>query len=331
MRVKNDTTNQSATNRKNHKLPVTHSGMRCAKSWLILFCCIPWHCLQAADIKRDPNQEIAVVNSRKITAADLELEFFLKQLDTDQQQETPAELLEYLIDRELIRQFLEKRKVTADSILLERRMNAVRNLVEGKGDNLDEVLGKLGLTETSLQQMLALQIAWDTYVTTTLTESRIKDFWDENRTKFDGTEVEASQIFKRISGTSNREQLVTELTHQLKQLKEQIESSELSFSAAAQKYSDSPSATKGGDLGKFEYYGTVIEPIAKAAFSNKIGEISQPFSSKYGLHIVHTRSRTDGDLSLEDARPQLVRSMSKVLWDEQVARERKTARIRLLK
>ena len=58
------------------------------------------------------------------------------------------------------------------------------------------------------------------------------------------------------------------------------------FGTLAAKYSiDTGSKDKGGDLGWFPR-GKMVAEFDKAAFSMKIGEISQPIKSTYGYHII---------------------------------------------
>ncbi|MBT5018907.1 MAG: hypothetical protein HON04_09175 [Planctomicrobium sp.] len=277
-------------------------------------------------VETAPDAIIATVNGQELTSANLNLSFFAIQLSADSAPQAKAELIETLVDRELVRQFLSKRKVKADKILVEQRMNAVKKMIENKGDNLTEVLNKAGLSEDSLQAMIAQQITWKTYVNSVLTESQIKEFWGENKEKFDGTELVAAQIFKKVKQSASEEQIKKEM-RSVSELKASIEAKEMTFADAAKLLSESPSAKSGGALGSFEYYGQVAQPIAEAAFSTSPGSISDPIRSRYGIHIVQVQKRIPGDLSLEDARPQVVKVLSKELWEELVIRLRKSARI----
>ncbi len=80
-----------------------------------------------------------------------------------------------------------------------------------------------------------------------------------------------------------------------------------SFKALAKEFSDDPSAANNqGDLGYFAAQ-QMVEPFAKAAFSLKKGEISQPVLSQFGYHIIRTLDHRDsGYLPFEEVREQLV-------------------------
>lgn len=276
-----------------------------------------------------PAEVIARVNGQELTAGDLQLEFFSRQVSGDQTSRSQTELLQNLINRKLVDEFLEKRKVNVDQILLEQRMNAVKKLIEDKGDKLDEVLQKLGLDETALEGLISRQIAWQTYVHSIMTETQIDEHWKEHKERFDGTEVVAAQIFRRVAVDAAEPDVMKELA-ELRRVKSQIESNELTFAEAAKKYSQSPSGKTGGNLGSFEYFGSVAESIAQAAFSTSPGKISEPFRSQYGLHLVMVSEKKPGDLSLEDARPVVVRNLAEQLWQQTVERLRSSARIQVL-
>ncbi len=65
------------------------------------------------------------------------------------------------------------------------------------------------------------------------------------------------------------------------------------FAALAKQYStDTGSATKGGDLGWFGK-GAMVPEFETAAFSLKVGEISQPVKSQYGYHIIQVLAHED--------------------------------------
>lgn len=67
--------------------------------------------------------------------------------------------------------------------------------------------------------------------------------------------------------------------------REQIAQGKASFADLAQKYSDCSSARRGGDLGPFGR-DAMQKPFEEAAFSLKVGELSDPVFTDSGVHII---------------------------------------------
>ena len=67
--------------------------------------------------------------------------------------------------------------------------------------------------------------------------------------------------------------------------REQLTSGKATFSELASKFSDCSSAKRGGDLGPFGR-GAMQKPFEQAAFSLKVGELSQPVHTDSGIHLI---------------------------------------------
>ena len=77
----------------------------------------------------------------------------------------------------------------------------------------------------------------------------------------------------------------------LTSIKDSLDKNLLSFELAAKKYSQDPgSKNKGGSLG-FTKRGTLLPVYEKNAFSLNVDEISNPFESVFGIHIVKLNER----------------------------------------
>ncbi len=74
------------------------------------------------------------------------------------------------------------------------------------------------------------------------------------------------------------------------QIKKDIESGNITFEEAAEKYSLCPSGQKGGDLGYFNRK-QMVQQFADTAFDLKVGEISDPVGTQFGWHIIKTTAK----------------------------------------
>ena len=63
----------------------------------------------------------------------------------------------------------------------------------------------------------------------------------------------------------------------------------------------------------------------------ELHQISDPILSAKGIHLIQLTERIPGDLSLEDARSQILERLSDELWTKIVEQERQTAKIERLK
>ncbi len=68
-------------------------------------------------------------------------------------------------------------------------------------------------------------------------------------------------------------------------IKQKLASGE-DFAAVAKQHSESPDAADGGDLGFIEKGSTTLRTFEEKAFALGVGQISDPFETKLGFHIV---------------------------------------------
>ncbi len=268
---------------------------------------------------------LATVNGEKIDADRLHL-YMLSQGIPEQEWPTyEKQLLEQLIDRTLIRQFLESRKVTAPKATLERQLAIIEKVLRNV-DSPEAILEKLGMTREDLVRELSLPLAWRRYVQQVITEREIAEYFQQHRKELDGTQRQARQIFIKLPKNASSRQ-VDDALNQLAELKNRIERKELSFAEAAREYSQSPSAKQGGELGTFAFTGQMPVEIARHVFQTDVKQISQPFRTRFGAHLVYVEKEIPGLLSLEDARPEILSHLIEAKWRQTVKRLRKSARL----
>lgn len=276
----------------------------------------------------EENPLIATVNGKAIHADQMQLQFYLDALPESATPAARQQLIERLIDRELIRQYLRGRQITADPAKLDQRMAVIEKLIAGRGEQVDDVLERLHLNTANVREFLALPLAWERYAETVITPSQLRAEWDAHRAELDGTRVHASQIVRTLPPSASAEDWQAAEKF-LADLRQQIVDGKITFAAAAVTASQSPSGKNGGDLGEFEFRGRVDEAISRVAFETPPGEVSAPFRSRFGVHVVQTHERIPGQLSPEDARPEILARLEKDLWAKQVRQLRQAARIQI--
>lgn len=101
-------------------------------------------------------------------------------------------------------------------------------------------------------------------------------------------------------------------------LRDRLEQGE-DFAALAEEYSDDTgSAVQGGDLGWFAQ-GMMVAPFDEAAFSLPVGEVSEPISTTFGIHLIEVLEK-DPERAKDVAQLEQERAQAFNTWlQEQVA------------
>lgn len=269
---------------------------------------------------------IAVVNNQRISQGDLDFLFLSRRVAKDQQAAVRERFIDDLIDRALLKQFLDKRKVDFSREMLDQQVARIETVIKDDGKNVNEVLRSLGYNRETLRTELALPLRWRSYANSIMTDATLKAYWETHRHEFDGTEVKAAQIVKKLPATPAASDIeAAKMT--LSNLRSRLVAKELSFANAAQQFSDSPSGRDGGDLGTFGFRGRMPSEITQVAFKLKVGEISEPFQTSFGVHLLTVTEIIAGDLSLEDARPEIFEALSSETQRRLVKELRSSAKI----
>ena len=66
------------------------------------------------------------------------------------------------------------------------------------------------------------------------------------------------------------------------------------FSELAQKVSECPSATRGGNLGTFKP-GMMVKEFDKVCFEEEVGKVHGPVETQFGAHLILITRRFEGE------------------------------------
>ena len=134
------------------------------------------------------------------------------------------------------------------------------------------------------------------------------------------TQTHARHILVRL----NEVVAENDAKNRLNDLKDRIEHG-TDFGELARLHSDDPSAARGGDLGWITP-GDVVPEFEQAMNALKSGQVSDPFKSPFGWHIVQVLERREQDMSKDRqklaARQAIRQRKSEEQWQEWVRQQR---------
>ena len=122
------------------------------------------------------------------------------------------------------------------------------------------------------------------------------------------TDEELREAFVKSETTVRVRHLPAKTREDAMQFREKLLNGGSFYDLAGRAFKDSVLAGNGGDLGYFSF-GDMDEAIEQAAFSLKIGQISEPVKSKWAYHIIRVEARKQNAILTEN---QFARSKYKL-------------------
>ncbi len=246
--------------------------------------------------------DAATVNGQPITLAELDAAVSANlqnvPITVAQQRQLRAALLDDLIDDALLKQFLAKNGPKVDPAEIEAQMKALTTRLTKENRTLVAFLKESGQTEAQLREMWSLQNQLAGFVKQLATDDQLKAYHAANRDIFDKVEVRLSHVMLRVSKSAPPTARAA-AKERLQSVRAMIASGKVDFATAAKKLSQCPTAKDGGDLGFIFRRGMPEdEPLAKAAFALKVGEMSNVVESDYGVHLILVTDRKPGTPSV---------------------------------
>lgn len=262
-----------------------------------------------------PVASVATVGGKPITVEAFGRELaFARRTSAGVQPRTPEEeaafrraTLEDLIDRTIVLDAAREAGLTVPADRVEREL--LRLKAEYHGGSFDEALAEGQLSQQELQDRTRERLLVEKYFVeqvfsrVAVIDSEIERYYSEHPEEFEEPEkVRASQIVTRTQEEARR--VLAELRRGMR------------FDDAARRFSLSPDAKVGGDLGWFAR-GTMPEVFDQTCFSLPVGRMSEVVASDYGFHIFKViDKRSAGRRSLESVRGDIEAKLLRLKQEE---------------
>lgn len=278
----------------------------------------------AAQEAQTPDYTMATVGGHEILFSRVERHVRQTIGDRDvsdqQRRALQAVALQKLVKREIVNHFFDVRKFNVGKSQIRFEVDLLTANLETVGQTLDEFLSKDNRTQKDLDREISWKLRWKKYLDKHLTEEALQTYFDRNRKKFDGTEVKVAQILFALPENSDNTASTLEAS---KKVLEKIRAGELTWKAAVESHSIAESTNNGGVVGWIRYREPMTPEFSQAAFSLEPGQIAEPFSSRFGIHLVKCLEVKAGSAELGDVRGEVQSAAARDLF-EQIADRHQT-------
>ena len=237
-----------------------------------------------------------------------------------------AQALSQAIDRRLIEDYLKREGQLLSEKEVDNAIEEKKAEVKTKNRTWEQYLANTGMDEAELRREVAWARNWGRYLSRKIRDEQLQTQFDKHRREYDGTELRVSHILLRPA-RSGDPAAVAELTKQARDIRRQLEAEEITFAAAAQKFSAGPSRREAGDLGCMPRHGQMVEEFSRAAFALEKDQISDPVITTFGVHLIRWTEEKPGTKKWNEAIEPLRTAVAQEFFEKLAEEERKTAKV----
>jgi len=199
-------------------------------------------------------------------------------------------IIEKLVDKEAAAQGLRARDSDIDDYI--GRIREQNNLTE---EQMRQAVATQGITWEFYRQQIATDIERAMLVNreigsrVNVTPEDVERYYEKHLADYTvPEEVRVRHIFLLLPALATEEE-AEGVQKQMEEIYQRVLAGE-DFASLADTYSQGPGAGEGGDLGYFKK-GTMAQEIEEVAFALNPGEVSKPFRTDAGLHLIKVEER----------------------------------------
>jgi peptidyl-prolyl cis-trans isomerase C len=221
--------------------------------------------------------------------------------------ELKEKILDQMIDEKVLIHEAKKKKIDVSNKQVQDGIEEIKKRFATEAEYNQE-LARQGLGEEKFKQQVKEQIMVIKLIDQEVkakvvppTDRDIEDFYKQHESEM----VQPEQV--RVRNILIKVDEKTDKTEALKRIKEILNEAKkgTSFAELAKKYSEDPSAAKGGDIGFFAR-GQMVRKFEDAAFALNVGEISDVVETEFGYHLIQCLEKKAAEKkSLDEIRDYL--------------------------
>jgi parvulin-like peptidyl-prolyl isomerase len=233
-----------------------------------------------------------------------------------------AQVLAEIIDRRLVLAYARQTKAAPTQAEIDKAFADFRAKQVAQVGSLEKYLKANAMTEADLRQQILWNLVWEKFLGKYVTDARAEAYFKAHRREFDGSEVSASHILlKPKTGADPNE--IAGLVKQAQAIRREISDGKLAFADAVRKYSAGANSQSGGNLGFIPRRGLMVESFSRAAFALEPGQMSEPVTTPFGVHLIRCEEIRPGKKELRDVRKEIDEALARELLDK-IARQQQT-------
>ena len=243
------------------------------------------------------NDEIILESEVLQYAQSLALQQGLNPMRFVEDEAAKAEILEGLIDQKVMLFQADQDSIVVESREVKRELDTRLNMMieeVGSEEELEKIYGmsvreiRRRFEKNIREGLMVERLRQSKIMSVKTTRSDVERFYKEHKKQlYDRPEmVELAHIMLQVKPSQAAEEATDSL---INVIADRLESGE-NFEELAKEYSEDGSAKKGGKLG-WAKRGDFVPEFEETAFSLKTGDLSQPFRSRFGYHIVRLNER----------------------------------------
>lgn len=224
-----------------------------------------------------------------------------ESLSAAQEKAEAKKLAEGEIERELMLQKAKELGLHVPAELVEQRLAKIKSSFRSE-QQFQEKLAEQKMTPDQFRKEVEMDLLVEAFVKQEI-EGRVKiepgelrEFYEKNKKMFLSEEqVKASVLLIKFDQKKVKEMAVQKANEQIHLILEQIKNGD-DFAMMVKRYSQDTMAKKGGNLGFFTRK-RMFAPFSERAFKMKVGEVSDVFQTRHGLHLLKVTGKKPGGYS----------------------------------